>query len=95
MQAKVAELEGMQQEKIRQELAEKKRLEAERRRGQTAEKVERMAQTAGGRERLPGQQQRLEGHARAAARPDRRVQPSAQGVAGGYAEANPRRFAGV
>lgn len=44
MLAKVAEMEALQQEKLRQEQAEKKRMEAERRRGQTAEKIERMAQ---------------------------------------------------
>ena len=42
--AKVAELEAMQQEKLRQEQAEKKRLAEERRLEQVAEKVERMAQ---------------------------------------------------
>ena len=44
MLAKVAEMEALQQEKLRQEQAEKKRMEAERWRGQTAEKIERMAQ---------------------------------------------------
>lgn len=42
--AKIAELEAMLQEKLHQEQAEKRRFEAERRRGQVAEQFERMAQ---------------------------------------------------